>query len=68
MKSTDTPLQIIQWLADGQFHSGEQLGKRLGISRAAISKHIRTLQDWGLDLFSVPGKGYCLAEPIELLT
>ncbi|MGL5728394.1 MAG: bifunctional biotin--[acetyl-CoA-carboxylase] ligase/biotin operon repressor BirA [Plesiomonas sp.] len=68
MKNTDTPLQIIEWLADGQFHSGEELGRRLGISRAAISKHIRTLQDWGLDLFSVPGKGYSLAEPIELLT
>ncbi|MDI5454626.1 biotin operon repressor, partial [Salmonella enterica subsp. enterica serovar Cerro] len=42
--------------------SGEQLGERLGMSRAAINKHIQTLRDWGVDVFTVPGKGYSLPE------
>ena len=50
-----------------EFHSGEQLGERLGMSRAAINKHIQTLRDWGVDVFTVPGKGYSLPEPIQLL-
>lgn len=53
--------------ADAEFHSGEQLGERLGMSRAAINKHIQTLRDWGVDVFTVPGKGYSLPEPIQLL-
>ncbi|KAB7666107.1 bifunctional biotin--[acetyl-CoA-carboxylase] ligase/biotin operon repressor BirA [Plesiomonas shigelloides] len=68
MKNSETPLQIVRWLADGEFRSGERLGEWLGISRAAVSKHIRTLQSWGIDVFTVPGKGYRLAEPMELLT
>ncbi|MDP0806352.1 biotin operon repressor, partial [Klebsiella variicola] len=47
--------------------SGEQLGESLGMSRAAINKHIQTLRDWGVDVFTVPGKGYSLPEPIQLL-
>ncbi|NYY81052.1 hypothetical protein DMI65_05210 [Escherichia coli] len=35
-------------LANGEFHSGEQLGETLGMSRAAINKHIQTLRDWAL--------------------
>ncbi len=41
--------------------------KRWGMSRAAINKHIQTLRDWGVDVFTVPGKGYSLPEPIQLL-
>ncbi|WP_200793295.1 biotin--[acetyl-CoA-carboxylase] ligase, partial [Klebsiella variicola] len=32
-----------------------------------INKHIQTLRDWGVDAFTVPGKGYSLPEPIHLL-
>ncbi|WP_080195606.1 biotin operon repressor, partial [Salmonella enterica] len=67
MKDTTVPLTLISLLADGEFHSGEQLGERLGMSRAAINKHIQTLRDWGVDVFTVPGKGYSLPEPIQLL-
>ncbi|WP_448569557.1 bifunctional biotin--[acetyl-CoA-carboxylase] ligase/biotin operon repressor BirA [Thalassotalea ganghwensis] len=59
--------QIINELASGAFVSGQQLGEQLGISRAAISKHISTLADMGLDVFSVTGKGYRLAQPIALI-
>lgn len=67
MKDNTVPLTLISILADGEFHSGEQLGERLGMSRAAINKHMQTLRDWGVDVFTVPGKGYSLPEPIELL-
>lgn len=67
MKDNKIPLTLIGILADGEFHSGEQLGEQLGMSRAAINKHIQTLRDWGVDVFTVPGKGYSLPDPIQLL-
>lgn len=67
MKDNKIPLTLISILADGEFHSGEQLGEKLGMSRAAINKHIQTLRDWGVDVFTVPGKGYSLPDPIQLL-
>ncbi|WP_342754437.1 bifunctional biotin--[acetyl-CoA-carboxylase] ligase/biotin operon repressor BirA [Pantoea sp. MBD-2R] len=67
MKDNTVPLTLIGILADGEFHSGEQLGEQLGMSRAAINKHIQTLKDWGIDVFTVTGKGYSLPLPIQLL-
>lgn len=67
MKANTVPLTLIGILADGEFHSGEQLGEQLGMSRAAINKHIQTLKDWGIDVFTVTGKGYSLPAPIQLL-
>jgi len=67
VKDNTIPLTLISILADGEFHSGEQLGERLGMSRAAINKHVQTLRDWGVDVFTVPGKGYSLPEPVQLL-
>ncbi|QUY46781.1 bifunctional biotin--[acetyl-CoA-carboxylase] ligase/biotin operon repressor BirA [Serratia plymuthica] len=67
MKDSKVPLKIIALLADGSFHSGEHLGEYLGMSRAAINKHIQTIREWGLDVFTVPGKGYSLPGPIQLL-
>lgn len=37
------------------------------MSRAAINKHIQTIREWGLDVFTVPGKGYSLPGAIQLL-
>lgn len=59
--------QLIKRLVKGEFLSGQALGEELGVSRAAISKHIAALQEIGFDIFSVTGKGYRLANPIELL-
>lgn len=67
MKDTKVPLKLIAILADGGFQSGEHLGELLGMSRAAINKHIQTIREWGLDVFTVPGKGYSLPAPIQLL-
>lgn len=67
MKNIAVPLQLVKILSDGEFHSGEQIGAELGMSRAAINKYMQTLRDWGLDVFTVPGKGYSLPAPIQLL-
>lgn len=67
MKDITVPLHLISILADGEFHSGEQLGTAMGMSRAAINKHIQTVRDWGVDIFTIPGKGYSLPHPIQLL-
>ena len=59
--------KIVSQLAGGEFCSGQTLGDQLGISRAAISKHIKSLTDLGLDIFRVTGKGYKLASALKLL-
>jgi len=67
MKDHSIPLKLVEILSDGEFHSGEQLGESLGMSRAAINKHIQTLKSWGLDIYTVTGKGYSLPAPMQLL-
>ena len=58
-----TRKQILSMLSDGSFHSGTEIGDRLGISRAAVNKAIKTLSQAGLEIHSVSGRGYRLAEP-----
>ncbi|MGY3568477.1 bifunctional biotin--[acetyl-CoA-carboxylase] ligase/biotin operon repressor BirA [Vibrio paucivorans] len=67
MKDHTVKLSILKVLSAGGFHSGEGLGEALGISRAAISKHIKGIQEWGVDIYRVQGKGYQLAQPMQLL-
>ena len=64
-----TPLRetLLRLLADGQFHSGEQLGELLHVSRAAVGKHVQALKALGLEVYSVSGRGYRLAVPLQLL-
>ncbi|MGL6121941.1 MAG: bifunctional biotin--[acetyl-CoA-carboxylase] ligase/biotin operon repressor BirA [Shewanella sp.] len=59
--------QILALLSSGQFVSGEQLANELDISRAAVNKHIDTLEAYGVSIYSVKGRGYKLANPISLI-
>ena len=54
-------------LSDGKRHTGTELAGKLGISRAAIWKHIQSIQKQGLPIQATQGKGYCLDYPICLL-
>ncbi len=68
MKAPDgNRLAILNALNNGGFISGQLLGEQLGISRAAVSKHIQSLQEMGLDIFKVNGKGYSLNNAVGLL-
>ena len=59
---------LIQRLADGRFHSGELLARELGISRAAVWKHLQAVgAETGLVIHAVRGRGYRLSHALELL-
>ena len=59
--------KILTLLADGQFHSGEEVGQALGVSRAAVWKHMKKLDELDIPYSSVKGRGYRLQDDIELL-
>lgn len=59
--------QILRTLADGHFHSGQDLSAQLSMTRAAVWKQVHALIQRGLDIHAVRGKGYRLSEPLELL-
>ncbi len=59
--------RALRRLSDGRFHSGEEVARELGRSRATLSEALKHAAALGVELFSVPGKGYRLAEPIEFL-
>ncbi|GAA5218774.1 bifunctional biotin--[acetyl-CoA-carboxylase] ligase/biotin operon repressor BirA [Corallincola platygyrae] len=63
----DKQIFILKRLSKGGFCSGEALGEQLSISRAAVGKHVKALRELGIDIYSVPGRGYTLAKPIKLL-
>ena len=68
MKAPDgNKLAILNTLNNSGFISGQLLAEQLGISRAAVSKHIQSLQEMGLDIFKVNGKGYRLNNAVSLL-
>ena len=59
--------EILGLLSSEHFVSGEELATQLGISRAAVSKHVDALEDYGVAIYSVKGRGYKLANPISLI-
>jgi BirA family biotin operon repressor/biotin-[acetyl-CoA-carboxylase] ligase len=58
---------LLRALADGKPHSGEELARELGVTRAAVWKQVAKLGDYGLEIIATPGTGYRLARRIELL-
>ena len=59
--------ELLNILNDGQFHSGEDLGQALGVSRTAVWKQLQALESMGLQLESVKGRGYKIPDNFELL-
>lgn len=62
-----TRAEVLKLLADGGFHSGTDMGLRLGITRAAVCKAIKSLTDTGLEVHRVTGRGYRLTQPAQPL-
>jgi BirA family biotin operon repressor/biotin-[acetyl-CoA-carboxylase] ligase len=60
--TTPKPLTfaLLRQLADGEFHSGEVLAQQLGVSRASVNNALNSVEQYGLTLYSVRGRGYCL--------
>lgn len=56
---------LLKLLGDGKFHSGEELGAALQVSRSAVWKRLQNLErEYGVVVQSVRGRGYRLAEPL----
>ena len=50
-----------------QFLSGEEAAEKLGVTRAAVWKAVRALEDAGARIEAVPNRGYRLAPDCDLL-
>ena len=60
-------LELLKILADGKFHSGTSIGEALSQSRSAVWKQMKALQELGVDVYSVRGRGYRLPQGLDLL-
>ncbi len=58
---------VLSMLADGKFHSGQALGKALGVSRSAIWKQIKLIEESGIEVYSIKGRGYRIPGGLDLL-
>lgn len=58
---------LLEILKDGEFHSGDAIGRILGVGRAAVWKKLQHLRSLGLCVDSVKGRGYRLSVGTELL-
>lgn len=64
---TTNLVKISVLLSNGQYHDGTSIGEKLGITRAAVWKVIKKLQEYGVEIQSIKGKGYLLEKPLILL-
>jgi BirA family biotin operon repressor/biotin-[acetyl-CoA-carboxylase] ligase len=64
-----TPLgfSLLRQLADGEFHSGEDLAAKVGLTRARVSQVLKDAGTAGLALERVKGRGYRLLEAPDFL-
>ena len=60
--------ELLLALREGGDQSGEALGKRFGVSRAAVSKAIAALKNEGWPIASAPNRGYRLLGESDALT
>lgn len=58
---------ILRLLSDDTFLSGEELARRLGVSRASIWQALAPLEEAGLALQRIRGRGYRLPRSIQWL-
>lgn len=59
--------RLLQSLNQRGFHTGTEIGARLGLTRAAVHKHVQALVEQGVPIHRVPGRGYRLADGVTLL-
>jgi len=62
-----TETELIELLADGEFHSGTALAENLGVSRTAVWKNLQRLAEQGVQVESVKGKGYRIPGGMDML-
>jgi BirA family biotin operon repressor/biotin-[acetyl-CoA-carboxylase] ligase len=55
---------LLKVLADGDFHSGEEMARSVGLTRTSVHNALQDVAQFGLKLHSVRGRGYQLAQPL----
>lgn len=60
-------IDLVSLLSDGAYHDGTSIGSQLTISRAAVWKLIKKLEQYAIPLVCTKGKGYKLDSPLILL-
>lgn len=68
LPSSPLVARVFAELCDGEFHSGEELAKALGVTRSAVWKAANALRDLGTPLEAVRNRGYKLpgaGEPLS---
>lgn len=58
---------ILELLSDGAFHSGVELAAATGVSRTSVWKQIASMEQLGIDVHKVRGRGYLIPGGVELL-
>jgi BirA family biotin operon repressor/biotin-[acetyl-CoA-carboxylase] ligase len=58
---------LLSLLADGEFHSGQELEDVMGVSRTALWKQLHRLEELGLAAESSKSRGYRIAGGVDLL-
>lgn len=59
---------LLDYLCDGKFHSGEDLATQMGVSRTAVWKQIKRINEkFPIVIKSTPGKGYKISKPITFV-
>jgi BirA family biotin operon repressor/biotin-[acetyl-CoA-carboxylase] ligase len=71
MSASEAPrpltFSLLRRLADGEFHSGEKLAQEFGVTRATVCNALGEADRLGLTLYSIRGRGYRLAQPLQWL-
>lgn len=60
-------VKLVSLLSDGKYHDGTTIGDKLQMTRSAVWKLIKKLENYQIKLDSIKGKGYALLEPLVLL-
>ena len=58
---------LLGLLSDGSFHSGSDLGDKLGLTRGAIWKLIKQLDKYEIEIEAKTNQGYRISGGLELL-
>lgn len=58
---------ILRLLSDNEFHSGSAIAQALGVSRASVSNALRDVDEAGLTMHKIKGRGYRLLDRVQWL-
>jgi BirA family biotin operon repressor/biotin-[acetyl-CoA-carboxylase] ligase len=58
---------VLRHLSSNEFSSGEAIARQLGVSRGSVWQALQDLDQHGIQIFRLAGRGYRLAETVQWL-